>query len=346
MKTIRLGAMVAFFWCMPLFAANPTPELVIYTYDSLVAKGGLGEKLFPLFEQQCHCRIKVVAVGDSGQMIARLQLEARRKAPVAHVVLGVDEMTSRLILPLVETNPGPIPQLSHVPKTLYQDNGFVPFDYGHLTFMMDTQELATRKLPVPRTMMELMGETWKRQLIIEDPRTSSPGLRFVLYLKALSGKQFEKNVTAFKTQWLTLTPGWDAAYNLFLKREAPLVWSYISSQAYHEEHGDKPTAQTPRRYVAFSPPEGLPIQVEGAVMVRDSTLDAATRRRALQFMDFLVSAEAQALIPTRNWMLPVRKDVPLPESFKNLPAVQKTITITDNQTAIDDVLKLWLKQVM
>src|SRR5206468_2130798 len=115
-------------------------------------------------------------------------------------------------------------------------------------------------------LTELSAPAWKRKLILEDPRTSTPGLDFVLYARAALGERAREFWRGLRGQWLTLAPGWDAAYGLFLKEEAPLVWSYTTSQAYHEEHGD--AAGENRRYSAILFEEGQPIQVEGAALVK------------------------------------------------------------------------------
>jgi thiamine transport system substrate-binding protein len=39
---------------------------------------------------------------------------------------------------------------------------------------------------------------------------------------------------------------------------------------------------------------------------------------AQQFLSFLLSNEAQAILPVTNWMLPVVNDVDLPPVFKDL----------------------------
>jgi ABC-type thiamine transport system substrate-binding protein len=68
--------------------AAAQPVLSIYTYDSLIAAGGLGPEIFPEFEKSCGCRLKVVAIGDGGQLLNRLELDARQGRRSAAVVLG------------------------------------------------------------------------------------------------------------------------------------------------------------------------------------------------------------------------------------------------------------------
>ena len=62
------------------------------------------------------------------------------------------------------------------------------------------------------------------------------------------------------------------------------------------------------------------MQVEGAAVVKG----APNLEGAKKFMDFLISDEAQNLIPLTQWMFPANKNVQLPASYSAAP-VPKTI---------------------
>jgi thiamine transport system substrate-binding protein len=143
-------------------------------------------------------------------------------------------------------------------------------------------------------------------------------LAFLLYSRDVLGKDVRKFWEGFRSQWLTLTPGWDEAYGLFMKGEAPLVWSYTTSQAFHRFHGDHEGI-----YQAYVFKEGQPVQIEGAALVKGAFKSEEERKLAREFMEFLISREAQELIPTRNWMFPVLKSASLPPAFKDVPRPTK-----------------------
>jgi thiamine transport system substrate-binding protein len=217
--------------------------------------------------------------------------------------------------------------------------GFLPYDYGVFAFVADTRELARKKLPLPRSIQDLLATSWHRNVILEDPRTSAPGLAFLTYTRQVKGEGVWEFWKQFRSQWLTLTPGWDGAYSLFLRAEAPLVWSYTTSQAYHAEHGDKEG-----RYRAIVFDEGNPIQIEGAALVRGwSGDDPEAFVRARSFLEFLISDEVQALVPRKNWMLPVIRKTPLPPGFLNLPQPQKVLKADMQPQESREMLQQWSK---
>ena len=300
-------------------AAGAAPQdLVIYTYDSMVADGGLGPEIFALFKKQTGISTKLVSSGDAAQMVARIELEHSRGKPIADIALGFDQhLWGDLKKHVSPQSPQQINELESIldPKIrniskIYP--GFVPYDFGILAFMADRKLLEAQKLPVPKSLQELTGPQWKKKILLQDPRTSSPGLTFLSWTSSLYRGDFEKFWKTFRTQWLTLAASWDQAYGMFLKEEAPLVWSYTTSQAYHFANGD-----TESRYQAIVFKEPHPLQIEGAAILSRAKSNSAAQK----FITFLLSKEAQQLVPEKNWMYPARKDIALPTSFQKLPII-------------------------
>lgn len=337
-------------------AQDPSTTLVIATYDSFVAKGGLGPEIFPLFEKKCGCKVKAIAAGDGAQLLSKLQLDAERGKPRAHVVLGLDQSLWERAKPYLDVWGKWQPRgYASIPKDLRVGQGFLPFDYGVMAFMADTARLSELKLQAPRKLTDLLKPEWRRQVILQDPRTSTPGLGFLLYADIVGGEGFWSK---FRSRWLTLAPGWDGAYGLFLKKEAPLVWSYTSSQAYHREHGD-----LDGRYQALVFEEGNPAQIEGAAIVHgafnveapqlspkvagiDRLTDAQRLRKIAQdFLEFLLSPEVQTQVPSKNWMLPVMPGIVLPESFKTIPKPVKIVATPTDASAIEKALADWKRAI-
>src|SRR5690606_21349472 len=107
---------------------------------------------------------------------------------------------------------------------------------------------------------------------------------------------------------VTVTKGWSEAYTLFLEGEADYVLSYTTSPAYHL------LVEEESRYQAALFSEGHPMQIEVAAISRYSQQADLAR----DFLQFLLSEEAQQIIPVTNWMLPVRESMELPEAFDQL----------------------------
>ncbi len=162
------------------------------------------------------------------------------------------------------------------------------------------------------------------KIVLEDPRTSTPGLGFLLWMKAVYGDQAGDAWQKLKARVLTVTPGWSEAYGLFTKGEAPMVLSYTTSPAYHlvEEKTD--------RYKAAAFVEGHYLQIEIAGMTSTSDLPALARR----FLGFMMEPGFQDLIATKNWMFPAgRTSKPLPEAFATLVVPSKTLQFTPEDVA-------------
>jgi thiamine transport system substrate-binding protein len=327
------------------FAAEDPVEVSVYTYDSLVAKGGLGPEIFPLFEKNCGCKLKVSASGDGGQLLTRLQLDAERGKSSADLVLGIDQVIWERAKPWLDTSAtAGGAKMKNLETFARVAPGFVPFDYSEFAFMMDKKGAAALGLKAPKSLSDLQKPEWKRNLILEDPRTSTPGLAFLLYTRALLGDSVWDFWRTFKTQWLMLAPGWDGAYGLFMKNEAPLVWSYTTSQAYHEAHGDSSGAD--RRYEAVLFDEGEPVQVEGGALVKPIGAGNPERRaKAEAFLEFLLSDEVQNKVALKNWMRPVIAHTKLPDSFTHLPTVKKRVAISQSADFVEASLKQWSKVV-
>ena len=111
--------------------------------------------------------------------------------------------------------------------------------------------------------------------MIEDPRTSTPGLGMLLWMKAVYGDEAADKWKQLSKRILTVAPGWSEAYGLFTSGEAPMVLSYTTSPAYHE------IAEDSQRYKAADIADGLYIQVEGGRDDRNGRRPVACRSVSL-----------------------------------------------------------------
>lgn len=325
-----------------LSRAAEKPELVIYAYDSFLAQGGLGPEILPIFEKTCACRVRALPSGDGGQLLSRLKIDSERGKPTAQVVVGLDqhlwEQARGLIEPWDRWRPR---GYEKIPRDLQVEEGFLPWDYGVFALMADRKLLREQKLDAPRSLHDLSRAALKRKFILEDPRTSTPGLAFVLFAhQAIGAAGVVEFWKSLRGQWLTLAPGWDSAYGLFLKGEAPLVWSYVTSQAYHREHGD-----SEGRYEAVLFEEGQPIQIEGAALVKGAVGSPEKLKLARDFLEFLISRAVQERVPRKNWMYPVVQGTRLPPSFEALPKSRKLLRTPRQAEAVKTALAQWSRAV-
>ena len=161
----------------------------------------------------------------------------------------------------------------------------------------------------PASLKELVEGSADQKIVIQDPRTSTPGLGLVLWMKSVYGDQTADAWKKLSPRILTVTPGWSEAYGLFTKGEAEMVLSYTTSPAYHE------IAENSQRYKAAAFFEGHYMQVE----VAGQTKKGAQNPLARQFLAFMLTPEFQDVIPETNWMLPAAAtSKPLNPAFDRL----------------------------
>lgn len=297
-------------------AAQQKPELTVYTYSGFAAKWGPGPALKKGFEETCGCTLTYVGVDDGVALLTRLRLEG--KATKADVVVGLDQnLTVEAQATGLFAPHGVDPKNLALPVA-WNDATFLPFDYGAFAVVYDTRALAHP----PKSLRELVEGDPKQKIILQDPRTSTPGLGMLLWMKAVYGDQAPAAWGQLRNRILTTTKSWGDAYSLFTKGEAPMVLSYTTSPAYHriEEKTD--------RYAAAIFSEGHYIQIEVAAAIAGKNQPLAQ-----QFLAFLVTDAGQAILPTTNWMFPVTATAPQPDEFKALPTPPKTLLLPGEDVA-------------
>ena len=309
---IFAAAMAAF---SPVLASAET--LTIYTYESFTSEWGPGPKVKAAFEKTCDCTVDFVSLADGVALLTRLKMEG--DATKADIVLGLDtnlieeaKATGLLAEHGIDTSAVKVPGD-------FSDSVFVPYDYGHFAVIYDTE---TVKNP-PRSLKELVEGDPDEKIVIEDPRTSTPGLGFIFWMRAVYGDETPEAWKKLSRRILTVTPGWSEAYGLFTKGEAPMVLSYTTSPAYHM------IAENNDRYQAAEFSEGHPIQIEVAAMT-----GSADQALARGFLEFMISPAFQDIIPESNWMMPVAEtSTPLNPVFDKLVHPKTTLSMTPEESA-------------
>lgn len=278
------------------------PELVVYTYDSFVSEWGAGPKIAPLFEKATGIKVQFLSKGDGGQLLSSLILEKDKSE--ADIVLGLDNFLAPKALATDLFRAYKPAGYDTIPANLKLDakGRLIPYDYGNFAIVWDSEKLANP----PTCLEDLTKPEYAKKLILLDPRTSTPGLGFLAWTKAVYGEGWKDYWQRLRPSVLTLAPGWDQGYGLFTSGEAPLVLSYAADGAYHLEY------EKTERYKALAFTDGFVRQVETAGILAK----AKHPKNAEKFMDFLVSDAAQRELPLTQWMYPVLPTVVLPESYR------------------------------
>ncbi len=298
-------------------------ELTVHTYDSFVSEWGPGPKLEQAFEQQCNCDLKFVAAEDGVSILNRLRIEGENSK--ADVILGIDDALLEEARATGFIAEHGVDTAAVKADLAWQDKHFVPFDFGYFAFIYDSSKIAQ-----PPTSLKALVES-EAKVIYQDPRTSTPGQGLMLWMKSVYGDEAATAWQQLAQHTVTVTKGWWEAYSMFLEGGSDYVLSYTTSPAYHI------IAEEKTQYKAAAFTEGHVAQVEVAARLKSSQQPEL----AQQFLQFLLSTEAQKILPVTNWMLPV-VDVELPDTFATL-VQPKRIGFTPQEVAAQrrDWIKEW-----
>ena len=308
---------------LPAAAAD---KLTVYTYDSFTSEWGPGPQVEKAFEAECGCDVEFVAVADGVALLNRVRLEGA--ATKADIVLGLD---TNLIAEAKATGlftPHGVTAETTVPDN-WKDDVFLPYDYGYFSVVYNKEQLPSP----PKSLKELVEGDASQKIVIQDPRTSTPGLGLVLWVKAVYGDKAPEAWAKLKDRVLTVTPGWSESYGLFTKGEAQMVLSYTTSPAYHL------IAEKVEKYQATAFEEGNYLQIE----VAGVTTTGAKNPLAEKFMAFMVSPAFQDVIPETNWMYPAAAtSKPLDPAFETLPKPAKALLIAPEE--VEKNRKAWVDE--
>lgn len=323
MKKFVLSLFLVALIAIGVFA---TETLTVYTYDSFIS--GMAKQIGPVFEKMYNCKVNFLSFGDAGNLLSRLILE--RSHPRADVVIGLSQ--SQIPLALKEGlfqpyKPSNIASVTN--KSLLIDPKFrvIPFDYGALAIVYNRKLM---KDP-PKSFRELLESRFSHSLVVEDPRTSSTGLDFLLWTIGVYGNNWQNYWKKLMGSIKTITSGWDSAFEMLEKGEAPMMVSYATDEAYDYYYYKGSTIGV------IIPSEGAYIEIEYAGILKGAKHTALARK----FMNFVLSKKFQSAIPLNQWMYPVI-NVKLPDVYvKYAPKITKTVVV--NPSEIQKKLSEWLK---
>jgi len=302
------------------------PVLTIYTYDSFASEWGPGPVIEKGFEERCGCDLQFVGLDSSIGAFNRIRLEGA--STKADVLLGLDVNLAGDAHESGLFAPHGADLGSLATPVAWDDPALAPFDWGHFAFVYDS-----RRMEMPPTSFEaLLAAPDDLKIVIQDPRSSTPGLGLLMWVRAVYGDEAPEVWHRLKPKILTVTKGWWDSYSLFLEGEADLVLSYTTSPAYHAVVDGEIFVKT----AGFA--EGHYLQMELAAV----TAASDQPQLAAQFIAYLVGVEAQSAIPTTNWMFPVNPDAEVPEAFADLVEPAKTLAFAAGEAQANR--KAWIAE--
>ncbi|MGC6517920.1 MAG: thiamine ABC transporter substrate binding subunit [Candidatus Puniceispirillaceae bacterium] len=324
MKKYLISLAAALFVASPV-VADDKPVLTIYTYESFTTEWGPGPAIETAFEAQCDCDVNFVSLDSSIGILGRVQLEGASSP--ADIVLGLDTNLTDIAEQTGLFQPhGSQMRADNLPID-YESDIFMPFDWGYFAFVYDKNRMAQP----PQSLEALIAADDDLRIVIQDPRTATPGLGFLLWMKSVYGDEAASKWEALNPKIVTVTKGWWDAYSLFLEGEADMVMSYSTSPAYHQ------IAEGVDNYAAAAFEEGHYMQIEVAAILKN----APQADLAKSFMDFMQGPVFQGIIPTTNWMYPTQKSS-VPEGFAGLIQPKKSYLFSAKEVA--DSKQIWVDE--
>ena len=304
-----------------------TPKLVVYTYDSFTSDWGPGPQIKTAFEAQCDCSLEMIGLEDGVSMLNRLKLEGKNTR--ADILLGIDTSLTADARASGLFEPHGIAFENSTLPTPWQSDLFLPYDYGYFAFVYNREKLADP----PASLRQLVEAEQGPSILVQDPRTSTPGLGLLLWIKKVYGDEADEAWARLSKRIVTVSKGWSEAYGLFLKGEADMVLSYTTSPAYHI------IAEKDTRFAAARFSEGHYQQIEVAGLVQSSR----QKKLAREFLEFMLSEKFQAIIPTTNWMYPAAlSNDRLPPDFGQLIDPSPALLLDDKLIARER--KTWVDE--
>jgi thiamine transport system substrate-binding protein len=301
--------------------------LTVYTYESFTSEWGPGPKVKETFEAECSCTLDFIPVADGVALLNRLKLEGAKTE--ADIVLGLDTNLTQEARDTGLFAPHGISLDNVAVPGGWSDDMFVPFDYGYFAVVYNSDTVSEP----PKSLKELIEGGSEPKIAIQDPRTSTPGLGLLLWIKAVYGDDAKDAWAKLRDRVLTVTPGWSEAYGLLTSGEAPMVLSYTTSPAYHL------IAEREERYKAAEFAEGHYIQIEVAGITVNGTGNPLSAR----FMEFMTGPGFQDAIPETNWMFPAGATTePLNPVFSDMIRPEQPLMI-DAETVAGN-RKAWIDE--
>lgn len=308
--------------------SNKKKSLKVFGYSSFTGKWGPGPELKKLFEKTCDCTVDFIEGSDSGILIQRLRIEGEGLG--ADIVIGLNQFDVARLLGDLKWREISTEGFQFDPEVKGAiQNHFLPFDWGVLSFITKKGNLSWD----PKSLDDLLNPDLQQQIALQDPRTSSPGLEFLMWLIREKGEDraFEM-IQTMMSQGQTFSGSWSTAYGLFTKGQAKMAFSYTTSPIYHQ------TEEKSSEYYPLVFTEAHPMQVE-FIGIPDFCNECDL---ANQFVSFVLSPEAQKIIMNKNYMYPAIAGIAEGTAFANLKALNIQTKYEQVQAPlVDQWLKRW-----
>ncbi len=342
--TIFLIGLFGALWlaaCAPTNAPTPASprELVVMTHDSFEAS----ENTMREFERANNAQVKILKAGDAGAALNKAILA--KTNPLADVFFGVDNtFLSRAIREGI-FEPYKPASAAKVPAQYALDPEFrlTPIDFGDVCLNYDRAYFQKKNMPPPQTLADLVQPAYKSMTVVQNPATSSPGLAFLLAtVGTFSKDRYLDFWRALRANDVLITEGWSDAY--YAKStwggkggDRPIVVSYATSPAAEVFFSNGKLTEPPTGNVLG---DGACFrQIEFAGVLKNAKQPDLARK----WIDFLLTPQFQADVPTQMFVFPILPDASLPDfyRFAQTPKNPAYLSPADIDAQRDSLIKGW-----
>jgi len=323
--------------------------LTVATYSSMVdEEGAAGPWIKETFEEATDDVELEWTVPESG--VNTYIEQAQQDAVDADIYLGLnvddlvridDSLDTQLFEPIDRQAVSRVDRIQDDLDFGDPDDRVLPFDTGFISLVYDESEHSE-----PETFDDLLEDEYEDALVTQNAQNSDPGQAFLLWTIAEYGedgyldywRDLQDNGVRVGDNWS------DTYFGSYMEEERSMVVSYSTDQVFHaDEDGE---ADLTRHQVAF--PNGQAYENPEGVAVFEASDHSEL---AHEFIDFLLSSEAQAEIATRNVQFPAVADehVELGDFFDQYalePEESVSFTYDELQGTLDDWVEDWAREIV
>ncbi len=309
-------------------------RVVLVTHESFTVP----KELIAAFEQESGIDLVTRASGDGGTLSAKLALTQGN--PTGDLAFGIDNTFASRPLDagvFAEYEPTLPPGAEQYALDEGADR-LTPIDVGHVCVNIDRVWFDKQGIVAPVTLDDLTDPTYQDLMVTPGASTSSVGMSFLLSTIAAYGADgWQDYWTRLLGNGAKVVDGWeDAYYGDFTQGgdqgTRPIVVSYDSSPAFTVPEGSAESTTSALLETCFR-------QVEYAGVLEGAKNPAA----AAAVLDWLLSDDVQASLPTSMYVFPVSDSVEVPADWAKY-AVQPTEALEVSPGDIAANREQWLAE--
>jgi thiamine transport system substrate-binding protein len=308
--------------------------VVLVTHQSF----NLPKRLERRFEEESGYELEVRGASDAGTLTTKLVLTADN--PTGDVAFGVDNTFASRALDEGVFAESDVSLPEGADQYALEGEGasrMFPVDDANVCVNIDKTWFADHDLDPPASLEDLTDPAYRDLFVTESALSSSPGLAFLLSTIAEYGDDWPDYWERLLDNGALVVDGWEEAYyGEFTQGGAggtrPIVVSYDSSPAFTVPKGADESTTTALLDTCFT-------QVEYAGVLAGA--DNPEGGEAL--VEFLLSDEVQAALPTSMYVFPVSDAVELPADWAAY-AEQPTEPYEMDPSEIAENRDAWLEE--